>query len=147
VLALVLFSAFTQAWLLYLGLIFLLVVMYAPGGIASLVMMNLRVARSGHLRGLLLPYLGLALTGSVMLAGGTSLVEMVYHLQLNQSEGPVLRYLGLALDVEKTHHWLLAALVLALGGALFEWNRRGFVRRWDRIQAAIEARLHHREMA
>jgi branched-chain amino acid transport system permease protein len=44
VLALVLFSELTQAWLLYLGLIFLLMVMYAPGGIASLIMMNLRVA-------------------------------------------------------------------------------------------------------
>jgi branched-chain amino acid transport system permease protein len=45
VLAFVLLSEFTKAWLLYLGLIFLFMVMYAPGGIASLIMMNLRVAR------------------------------------------------------------------------------------------------------
>ena len=44
VLALVLLSELTQAWLLYLGLIFIFMVMYAPGGIASLIMMNLRVA-------------------------------------------------------------------------------------------------------
>jgi branched-chain amino acid transport system permease protein len=37
VLAFVLFSEFTKAWLLYLGLIFMFMVMYAPGGIASLV--------------------------------------------------------------------------------------------------------------
>jgi branched-chain amino acid transport system permease protein len=30
---------------LYLGLVFLFMVMYAPGGIASLIMMNLRVAK------------------------------------------------------------------------------------------------------
>jgi branched-chain amino acid transport system permease protein len=46
VLAFVLFSEFTSAWLLYLGLIFLFMVMYAPGGMASLIMMNLRVAPS-----------------------------------------------------------------------------------------------------
>jgi hypothetical protein len=40
----VLLSEFTKAWLLYLGLVFLFMVMYAPGGIASLIMMNLRVA-------------------------------------------------------------------------------------------------------
>ncbi len=147
VLALVLFSEFTQAWLLYLGLIFLLMVMFAPGGIASLIMMNVRVAMFGRLRELALPYLGLALTGVVMLAGGTSLVEMVYHLQLNQSEGPVFAYLGMELDVEKTLHWLGAAVVLAVGAGLFEWVRRGFVQRWGQIQAAIEADIRRREAA
>ncbi len=147
VLALVLFSEFTQAWLLYLGLIFLLMVMFAPGGIASLIMMNVRVAMFGRLRELALPYLGLAVTGIVMLAGGTSLVEMVYHLQLNQSEGPVFAYLGMALDVEKTLHWLGAVVVLAVGGGLFEWVRRGFVHRWGQIQAAIEADIRRREAA
>ena len=147
VLALVLFSEFTQAWLLYLGLIFLLMVMFAPGGIASLIMMNVRVAMFGRLRELALPYLGLALTGIVMLAGGTSLVEMIYHLQLNQSEGPVFAYLGMELDVEKMLHWVGAAVVLAVGGGLFEWVRRGFVRRWGLIQAAIEADIRRREAA
>ncbi len=50
VLALVLLSEFTKAWLLYLGLIFLFMVMFAPGGIASLIMMNVRVAKFGKLR-------------------------------------------------------------------------------------------------
>ena len=50
VLAFVLLSEFTKAWLLYLGLIFLFMVMYAPGGIASLILHNVRVARVGKLR-------------------------------------------------------------------------------------------------
>ena len=56
VLAFVLLSELTKAWLLYLGLVFLFMVMYAPGGIASLIMMNLRVAAFGKLR----PAAGLA---------------------------------------------------------------------------------------
>ena len=39
-------SGFTQAWLLYLGLFFLAMVLYAPGGIASLIMMQLPVIRA-----------------------------------------------------------------------------------------------------
>ena len=50
VLALVLLSELTQAWLLYLGLVFMFMVMYAPGGIASLIMMNLRMHAFGKLR-------------------------------------------------------------------------------------------------
>lgn len=50
VLAFVFFSEITMAWMLYLGLIFVFMVMYAPGGIAGLIMMNLRVAMFGRLR-------------------------------------------------------------------------------------------------
>ena len=147
VLALVLFSEYTQAWLLYLGLIFLLMVMFAPGGIAGLIMMNVRVAMFGRLRELAMWYVGLAVTMVLMLAGGTSIVEMVYHLQLNQSEGPVFAYLGMNLDVGKTVHWLLAALLMAVGAALFEWVRGRFMHRWGLIQAAIEADIRQRGAA
>ena len=64
VLAFVLLSELTKAWLLYLGLVFLFMVMYAPGGIASLIMMNLRVAAFGRLRQLWVSYLALAVTAS-----------------------------------------------------------------------------------
>jgi branched-chain amino acid transport system permease protein len=37
---------------LYLGLLFLFMVMYAPGGVASLLLMNLRLASFGKLRDL-----------------------------------------------------------------------------------------------
>jgi len=60
VLAQVMLSELTKAWLLYLGLIFLFMVMYAPGGIASLLMMNVRVAAFGKLRQVWVGYLALA---------------------------------------------------------------------------------------
>ena len=57
VLAFVLLSEFTKAWLLYLGLLFLIMVIYAPGGIASLIMMNLRAASFGKLKQIWVSYL------------------------------------------------------------------------------------------
>lgn len=75
VLASVLLSELTKAWLLYLGLVFLLMVMYAPGGVASLIMMNLRVAKFGHFKRLLMPYLGILAAGIVTVVGAASLIE------------------------------------------------------------------------
>ena len=69
VLALVLLSEFTQAWLLYLGLVFIVMVMVAPGGVAALVMANLRLARSGYLRRLWPGYLALVGAGLAGLGG------------------------------------------------------------------------------
>ena len=44
----VLLSGLTKAWLLYLGLVFMLMVMYAPGGIAYLLQINWRVMQKGR---------------------------------------------------------------------------------------------------
>jgi branched-chain amino acid transport system permease protein len=100
VVAFVMLSELTKAWLLYLGLVFLLMVMYAPGGIASLIMMNLRVALFGRLRGLLGWYALLAVTGLVMFVGAAALIEMVYHLQLDTAGDATLHFLGASLNVQ-----------------------------------------------
>ena len=142
VLAFVLFSEFTKAWLLYLGLIFLFMVMYAPGGFASLIMMNLRVAAYGKLRQLWSSYLALAVTGLVALVGAAAMVEMTYHLQLSSSEGPDIKFMGVTLNTTGLDNWLGAAAVLAVGLVLFEIARRRFAREWEEIQAFIEKKMN-----
>ena len=144
VLAFVLFSELTKAWLLYLGLIFMFMVMYAPGGIASLIMMNVRVARFGRLRGLIPHYVVLALTACVALAGASALIEMIYQVQLEGSDA-ALRFLGVTLQPAQALHWLLAGAVLLVGGALFEWARRRFARQWGAVQEDIELRVRQME--
>ena len=144
VLAFVLFSELTKAWLLYLGLIFMFMVMYAPGGIASLIMMNVRVARFGRLRGLIPHYVVLALTACVALAGASALIEMIYQVQLEGSDA-ALRFLGVTLQPAQALHWLLAGAVLLMGGALFEWARRRFARQWGAVQEDIELRVRQME--
>jgi branched-chain amino acid transport system permease protein len=145
VLAFVLLSELTKAWLLYLGLVFLFMVMYAPGGIASLIMMNLRVASFGRLKDLWVSYIALALTALVVLFGAASMIEMVYHLQLNAALGPELRFLGASLNAKSLNSWFGAGFVMLTGIGLFELARRQFVRQWGEIQQYIETESKRRE--
>jgi branched-chain amino acid transport system permease protein len=145
VIALVMLSELTKAWLLYLGLVFLLMVMYAPGGIASLIMMNLRVASFGKLRRMGTSYLALGATALVMLAGAAAIIEMVYHLQLDMGVGPVVRFLGLQLNAHSLDSWFGCAFVLLTGFGLFELSRRQFAREWGEIQGEIEKEIKRRE--
>jgi branched-chain amino acid transport system permease protein len=147
VVATVLLGELTKAWLLYLGLIFLFMVMYAPGGIASLLMMNLRVAAFGKLRPFWKDYLLLFVTVFIALTGAAALIEMLYHLQLDAAINPELRFAGLMLNVKTVTPWLGAAAVLAVGMALFEWVRRGFAKRWGEVQAEIALEMRRREGA
>jgi branched-chain amino acid transport system permease protein len=145
VLALVLMSELTQAWLLYLGLIFTFMVMVAPGGFASLIMMNLRLASFGKLRPLLASYLALAGTAATVLLGGGVMIEMVYHLQLNQAIGPRMKFMGLRLHTHEFDTWFGAVFVLVVGAAMFELVRRQFVRQWSQVQEEIERDIQQRE--
>ncbi|MES2840734.1 MAG: branched-chain amino acid ABC transporter permease [Pseudomonadota bacterium] len=145
VLASVLLSELTKAWLLYLGLIFLFMVMYAPGGVASLIMMNVRVAAYGLLKRVLGSYALLAVAGLIMLAGAGAMIEMMYHLQLNAGQDTVLRFLGVNLDARSVTSWVGALVVMLVGLGLFELVRRRFMLQWHDIQVTIEQHTQQRE--
>jgi len=147
VLASVLLSELTKAWLLYLGLVFLFMVMYAPGGVASLIMMNLRVAKFGKFKRFWGLYGALIVTGAIVVLAAAALVEMVYHIQLNSALGSTLTFLGIELDTASATSWAGAAVVLVIGIALVEVVRRRFARVWGRAQEEIEAEVKRMETA
>ena len=145
VLAFVLLSEFTKAWLLYLGLIFLFMVMYAPGGVASLIMLNLRVVSYGYMRKLLVSYLAVAITALAMSLGAAAMIEMLYHLQLNIGVGPELSFMGIMLNAKGVGSWVGAAVIMLVGAGLFKTCRRQFAYRWSDVQALIEADIRRKE--
>ena len=118
---------------------------YAPGGIASLIMMNVRVAAHKKLHQLWGWYAALTATALVMLAGLAGLIELVYRLQLNDTTGSTLRYLGFTLDTQSAASWLGALAVAAIGFAAFEFVRRRFALEWGRIQGEIEETMTFKE--
>lgn len=145
VIGIVLLSEWTKAWLFYLGLIFLFMVMYAPGGVASLIMMNLRVAAFGKLRRIWTAYLALGGAGATLLLGVAAVIEMVYHIQLNAALGPEMKFLGATLNTGSTDTWFGVVFVMVTGAGLFELARRVFVREWGETQAEIEKEIKRRE--
>ena len=147
VLAFVLLSEFTKAWLLYLGLLFLFMVMYAPGGIASLIMMNLRVASFGKLKQIWVSYLGLFVTSLVTLVGAGAMIEMIYHLQLNSTLGDTLIFMGVTLNANGVDSWFGSLFIMLTGLGLFEAVRRQFLIEWGDIQVEIEKEIKRRETA
>jgi branched-chain amino acid transport system permease protein len=132
-------SGFTKAWLLYLGLFFVLMVVYAPGGIASLILMQFPVIRAGRWRELLVPYALAALAGLVALAGLIGLVEMMYRLS-EQGASTVLTVLGLSFDARTAPPWFVLGAVLAAGLAALRLAAQRLGERWGMIQAELQAK-------
>ena len=141
----VMLAELTQAWLLYLGLLFLFMVMYAPGGFASLILMNLRVAAFGKLGRIWTSYLALGGAALAALVGAAAMIEMLYHRQLNEALGPELKFMGATLNSSGVDAWFGAGWLMVVGIGLFELARRHYAQQWGAIQEDIEKEIKRRE--
>jgi branched-chain amino acid transport system permease protein len=131
-------SDFTKAWQLYLGTFFVVMVMYAPGGIASVILMNLRVAKYGLYSRLRDPLAGVLLAGAALLVGVIMMIELSYFMTLEAANGTVTSLFGFKVDAASSEVWVIAVGMLVGGAAAFEAMRRNFVREWDLVQESIE---------
>jgi len=138
VLAFVLLPGLTPAWLLYLGLVFVGMVIYAPGGVAGLVIAGWRLARRladrRWLGRLWVPVVFNMAFGAVAVCGVVALIEMTYLLQHSDIGSTLLNLMGLQLDVYAGQSWWGSVLACGLGWGGFEWSRRHLLRRWDHMQ-------------
>jgi branched-chain amino acid transport system permease protein len=132
-------SDYTKAWQLYLGVFFVLLVAFAPGGLASLLAMNLRVVRFRKFAKLRDPYVGVLLSAFALAAALVLLIELVYHVTLDVGQGPVVRVAGLPFDTSTSGPWILAVAAAVGTAVAFEHYRRVFSTSWARVQTEIES--------
>jgi branched-chain amino acid transport system permease protein len=126
-------GALTKAWAFYLGLLFLIMVLYAPGGFASLIVMHVPVLKARLMRRLWLPYAAALVTGLVLLAGLVSVVEITYHYSLEANTAPEMTLFGFGFNVTDAMPWAVAVGLL-VGGFIvsrFAWMTVG--RAWADI--------------
>jgi len=108
-------SDYTGAWMLYVGLMFVLVVMFAPGGLAGLILMHTPIV-SARLMGRLLPaYAMAAVPALALFVSGVLLVETCHHLLVKMVEGPAMRVLGIGYNADSPLAWAGMVALLAFG--------------------------------
>lgn len=130
----------TGAWMLYFGLLFILIVMFSPGGIAGWFMLHEPVFRAGLIGKLLPAYAIVAVPLAITLVGLILIIELAHHVLVRSSEGPTLRVFYLTFDAASPVSWLVA-LVLAGGGILLTrmlWPRVSDA--WSAVSVAMHGR-------
>jgi len=130
-------SDLTKAWLLYLGLFFVLMVMFVPGGIASLLAMQMPLLAKGKLRRMLPSYAEAAGAGAVLLAALILTVELVYKLQVDSANGTDMRLAGIGFDAASFAPWVAAAALWLVGALSWRVAAAKVRRAWDKVQMEI----------
>lgn len=104
-----LLSNYTELWMMYLGIMFVLTVMFLPRGFAGFIMMHQVAWFHGKLKTLALPYLITGLPALLGLIGGIALVEMTH------TEEETFHFLGISLDPSSTTAWIVLGTVTIVG--------------------------------
>ncbi len=134
-------SDVTPAWLLYLGMMFIVVVLFAPYGIAGVIDRHLPVLRARLMHRLLPSYLVAGAAVAVLAFGVVMLVEMNYHMTMNSAEGPIRNVLGIALDTRAAATWVAALAVATIGVLALRRAWPLVTDAWNDVHAAVQARL------
>ena len=134
-------SNYTLAWLLYFGLFFLVMILFAPGGIASLLAMHKPAWDVGQLRRLVPSYIAAAAATAVILAGLIALIEMIYQVETKKEQsGTVMNLFGMTFDAASAGPWIGSLATMAVGGVLL-WGASRLVRAsWQQVTIVINAK-------
>ncbi|MCX7219289.1 MAG: branched-chain amino acid ABC transporter permease, partial [Burkholderiales bacterium] len=141
VLLTVILSDLTKAWQLYLGIFFILVVMYAPGGIASILMMNLRVLKFGLYKKIWPSMWKLILACAVLALGAVISIEMLYQISLEGASAADMQLFGVAFAPAKPAAWIVPLMLMLVGGLSFLRLRPSFARDWGEANTDIQEQL------
>ncbi len=136
----VMLSDITEVWQLYFGLMFIAVVMFAPGGLAGLVLMHAPLARAGALMKVVPSYLMAIVPAALAFVGLVMLIEMTVHVAVRHSEGPAMKLFGVGFRSDNLMAWALSLALLIAAAALFRLIAPRMSAGWDAARAAARER-------
>ncbi len=132
-------STVTDAWQLYSGLLFVGMVVWAPGGLSGIILAHAPLVRAGRLGRLALPYLACLPGLALALAGTVGLAELAFRLQAVRNGASPRPVFGLPVDPGSTLPWLLALALLGAGALLLRWTAPHARAAWQEAAAAAAA--------
>jgi branched-chain amino acid transport system permease protein len=132
-------SDLTRSWLLYQGLIFVLVMLFAPQGLGGLVDLHARKVRADGWKHLVAPYLLCLAVGLLLIAGLVFVIESIhvvltdaYLAKRTAAKGEWVPYelFGQSFEPFSALTWAIPVVLLVLGGGLLPLARRITARAW-----------------
>lgn len=131
-------SGFTHAWLLYFGLMFVGMVLWAPMGLAGIIMSHEPVWKAGLMKRLLPSYGLIAIPIALMFLGAMTLIEINYHLSLSINPEEPMHLMGLTFLAQSPVPWIIAIGLFAVGLFFFLKAQKKVKQSWKDVLNTIK---------
>lgn len=133
-------SLMSNAWLVYVGVMFIAMVTFAPSGLAGMILAHGPIMQAGRMGKLIVPYLRILLPGLAVLIGFVFLVELSSFHTIGAAQGKTLALFGHKIDTHDPAPWAIAVALFVLGGFWLRLEMRVFARIWDELTADLRER-------
>jgi branched-chain amino acid transport system permease protein len=132
-------SDYTSAWQLYLGLFFIVIVLFAPGGLAGLILMHGPIIRTKAFYGVIRAYALALVPALIMMVGAIMLLEINYRLSTQPESGSRMTLFWVKIDTSTPWPWLVATLFLVGGFLVFRKTWPYVAAAWQRASEETES--------
>ena len=125
-------SDITEAWVLYYGVIFILVIAFAPQGIAGIIVIHEPIIRNNPslLKKLVLPYAIFLVSIIILTIGFTSIIELLHSLKSSKDN---LKIFWLNINNNNIFIWILFSLIFISGILLTKKCFRLVKEKWNDV--------------
>ncbi len=131
-------SLLSNSWLVYVGVLFISMVMFAPAGLSGLIIAHRPIVGAGRMGRLTVPYLRLVIPFLALVLGFVGLVELLSFLTIGAAQGKKLVLFGSPIDVQAMQPWLVSVVCLFGGGAWLRIEARSFHTVWESLTADLK---------
>tara|TARA_B100000242_G_scaffold262803_1_gene209421 strand:+ start:339 stop:1598 length:1260 start_codon:yes stop_codon:yes gene_type:complete len=125
-------SDITEAWVLYYGIIFVLVIAFAPQGISGIIMVHEPIIRNNPslLKKLVFPYTIFLVSIIILTIGFTSIIELIHSLKSSKDS---LKVYWLNINNNNIFIWMLFSLIFISGILLTKKCFRLVKEKWNDV--------------
>jgi len=132
-------SAFTEAWLFYLGAFFAIMVLFAPSGLAGVLMLHKPVWQARLLGRLIPSYIIALIPCLVMMTSGIGIVEIFYRWSSTGYADSVMTVSGMTFDAARLVPWAIVLSSLLVGSYLFTKSLSKVKKSWDSVSMEVKS--------
>ena len=133
-------SDITEAWVLYYGMIFVLVIAFAPQGISGIIMVHEPIIRNNPslLKKLVFPYTIFFVSIIILTIGFTAIIELIHSLKSSKDS---LKVYWLNINNNNIFIWMLISLIFISGILLTKKCFRLVKEKWNDVLNEVKLGL------
>lgn len=128
----------THAWLLYFGLLFMGMVLWAPNGLAGIIMLHEPVWKAGLMKRLLPSYARASLPALILFLGLMIFIELNYHLSLSVDPTAPMKLFKIKFSAQSFIPWVLSMGLIVIGFVFLRPAIRRVNHSWQELTIAMK---------
>jgi len=136
-------SDLSSAWYLYFGAIFLLTILFAPTGIAGLILCHEPIWKTDYrlLGKLALPYLSALITILIAACGIIGLIELISFVTDDYTVGTIISIYWIKVETTSILPWVAFSIIATIGIILCRISFPFVTRNWENIMETVKERM------